>query len=61
VLSDGLALRNSRVVGQILVGCSVVRCAHNHPRYPGMPVVIFPGNVGDENALTTVYQRLIKI
>lgn len=58
VLSDGLALRTSRVVGQILAGCSVVRCPDDHPRYPDMPVVIFPGNVGDENALATVLQRL---
>lgn len=58
VLSDGLALRTSRVVGQILAGCSVVRCPQSHPRYPNMPVVIFPGNVGDEQALVTVYQRM---
>jgi len=58
VLSDGLALRTSRVVGQILAGCSVVRCPQDHPRYPGMPVVIFPGNVGDDQALATVYQRM---
>ena len=58
VLSDGLALRTSRVVGQILAGCSVVRCPENHPRFPDMPVVIFPGNVGDEQALATVYQRM---
>jgi uncharacterized protein YgbK (DUF1537 family) len=58
VLSDGLALRTSRVAGQILAGCSVVRCPDDHPRYPDMPVVIFPGNVGDENALATVLQRL---
>ena len=58
VLSSGLSLRTSRVVGQILPGCSVVCCPDNHPRYPDMPVVIFPGNVGDENALTTAYQRL---
>ena len=58
VLSDGLALRTSRVVGQILAGCSVVRCPDAHPRFPGMPVVIFPGNVGDDNALATVYHRL---
>jgi uncharacterized protein YgbK (DUF1537 family) len=58
VLSDGLALRSSRVAGQILAGCSVVRCPDDHPRYPGMPVVIFPGNVGDENALSIVLQRL---
>jgi len=58
VLSDGLALRTSRVVGQILAGCSVIRCPENHSRYPGMPVVIFPGNVGDDEALATVYQRM---
>jgi uncharacterized protein YgbK (DUF1537 family) len=58
VLSDGLALRTSRVVGQILAGCSVVRCPESHPRFPDMPVVIFPGNVGDEHALVTVYRRM---
>lgn len=58
VLSDGLALRTSRVVGQILAGCSVVRCPQNHPRFPDMPVVIFPGNVGDDSGITTAYKRL---
>jgi uncharacterized protein YgbK (DUF1537 family) len=36
----------------------VVLTPHDHPRLPDIPVVIFPGNVGDENALATVYQRL---
>ena len=58
VLSSGLALRTSRVVGQILPGCSVVCCPSDHPRYPDLPVVIFPGNVGDEQALATAYGRL---
>jgi len=58
VLSNGLALRTSRLVGQILPGCSVVRCPKDHPRYPNMPVVIFPGNVGDEHALARAYARL---
>ncbi|MFA6902153.1 MAG: four-carbon acid sugar kinase family protein [Gallionellaceae bacterium] len=58
VLSSGLALRTSRVLGQILPGCSVVRCPADHPRYPDLPVVIFPGNVGDEQALATAYGRL---
>jgi uncharacterized protein YgbK (DUF1537 family) len=58
VLSSGLALRTSRVVGQILPGCSVVCCPADHPRYPNLPVVIFPGNVGDDQALATVYGRL---
>ena len=58
VLSSGLGLTTARVLGQILPGCSVVRCPQGHPRYPEMPVVIFPGNVGDENGLVTVYRRL---
>ncbi len=58
VLSDGLALRASRVVGQIAAGCSVVLCPEDHPRLPQLPVVIFPGNVGDERALAMVYRRL---
>jgi len=58
VLSSGLALRTARVLGQILPGCSVVRCPAHHPRFPDLPVVIFPGNVGDETALATVYERL---
>jgi uncharacterized protein YgbK (DUF1537 family) len=58
VLSDGLALRTSRVLGQVIPGCSVVRCPADHPRFPDLSVVIFPGNVGDEAALATVYRRL---
>jgi uncharacterized protein YgbK (DUF1537 family) len=61
VLSDGLALKSSRVLGQIFPGCSVVRCPSDHPRYADMPVVIFPGNVGDDGALATVYRRLAGI
>lgn len=58
VLSDGLALRAASVLGQILPGCSVVRCPADHPRYPDLPVVIFPGNVGDNDALATAVHIL---
>jgi uncharacterized protein YgbK (DUF1537 family) len=58
VLSSGLSLRTARVLGQILAGCSVVRCPANHPQFPDLPVVIFPGNVGDDAALATVFRRL---
>ena len=54
-LSKGLALRTARVLGQIRAGCSVVRCPSDHPRYPDLPVVIFPGNVGGDDALAEVY------
>jgi uncharacterized protein YgbK (DUF1537 family) len=57
VLSDGLGLSSARVLGQVLAGCSVVRCPEQQPRFPLMPVVIFPGNVGDETGLATVLQR----
>jgi uncharacterized protein YgbK (DUF1537 family) len=60
VLSQGLSLRTARVLGQILPGCSVVRCPGDHPQFPDLPVVIFPGNVGDDGALATVYRRLAK-
>lgn len=58
VLASGLALSTCRVVGQILPGCSVVRCPPSHPKYPGLPVVIFPGNVGDHTGLATAFERL---
>lgn len=57
-LSVGLALSTARVVGQIHPGCSVVVCPQTHPRYPGLPVVIFPGNVGGDDALASVYSVL---
>ncbi|MBD2486651.1 four-carbon acid sugar kinase family protein [Aulosira sp. FACHB-615] len=60
VLSTGLALTTARLLGQILAGCSMVITPANHPQFPNLPVVLFPGNVGDANALATVYQRLTK-
>ena len=58
VLSTGLALRTARLLGQILAGCSVVKTPDDHPQFPNLPVVLFPGNVGDADALATIYQRL---
>ena len=58
VLSSGLELNTIRLLGQILPGISVVRLPPDHPRFPGMPVVIFPGNVGDDQALAEVCRRL---
>lgn len=57
VLSTGLDLRSARLLGQIIPGCSVVRTPGDHPQFPDLPVVLFPGNVGDANGLVTVYQR----
>ena len=57
VLSSGLALRSARVLGQVAPGVSVVRCPADHPRFPDLPVVIFPGNVGEDDTLALVYRR----
>jgi uncharacterized protein YgbK (DUF1537 family) len=59
VLSTGLALTSARLLGQILAGCSMVITPSDHPLFPNLPVVLFPGNVGNADALGTVYQRLI--
>ena len=57
VLSSGLALTASRVLGQILPGVTVVQTPPGH-RLPQLPVVIFPGNVGGDDALAEAYRRL---
>jgi uncharacterized protein YgbK (DUF1537 family) len=58
VLSIGLALPTARLLGQVLAGCSVIITPANHPLFPNLPVVLFPGNVGNAEALATVYERL---
>ncbi|MGY6529814.1 MAG: four-carbon acid sugar kinase family protein [Cyanobacterium sp.] len=61
VLSDGLSLKEARLLGQILPGCSVITTPANHHLFPNLPVVLFPGNVGDKDGLVTAYQRLNKV
>lgn len=57
VLSTGLELTASRVLGQILPGVTVVQTPPDH-RLPRLPVVIFPGNVGGDGALAEAWRRL---
>lgn len=58
VLSKGLALTKARLLGQVMAGCSMVKTSADHTQFPNLPVVLFPGNVGDADGLVTVYQRL---
>ncbi|NJR68265.1 MAG: four-carbon acid sugar kinase family protein [Synechococcales cyanobacterium CRU_2_2] len=44
-LSQGLALTQARLLGQIIPGVSVVKAEATHPQFPHLPVVLFPGNV----------------
>ena len=57
-LSQGLALRTANLLGQVLAGVSMVKTPADHPHFPDLPVVLFPGNVGDKTALATAYKRL---
>ncbi|KPQ35977.1 MAG: hypothetical protein HLUCCA11_08760 [Phormidesmis priestleyi Ana] len=59
-LSKGLSLTSARLLGQVIPGVSVVITASDHPQFANLPVVLFPGNVGDDQALAIAYQRLSK-
>ena len=58
VLSIGLNLTAARLLGQILPGCSVIKTNHDHPQFADLPVVLFPGNVGEQNSLVAAWHRL---
>jgi len=51
VLVDALEVRTARVAGQILPGVPVVRTPDDC-RFGSIPYVIFPGNVGDDDAVS---------
>ena len=53
----GLAVRRAMVLGQILPGVPVWETGAES-RFPGLPYVIFPGNVGDEDALLLAVRKL---
>lgn len=58
VLSVGLNLTAARLLGQILPGCSVIQLEPDHPQFPNLPVVLFPGNVGDRQGLVSAWSCL---
>ncbi len=59
-LSMGLSLTSARLLGQVIPGVSVVTTASDHPQFADLPVVLFPGNVGEDDALAIAYKRLAR-
>ena len=57
VATQGLGIRRAQVLGQVLPGVPVWRTGPES-RYPGLVYVVFPGNVGDANALVDVQRKL---
>lgn len=57
ILVNGLQVTESSVGGQILPGVPVLFIPHKKSGKT-LPYVIFPGNVGDDNALSDAYMKL---
>lgn len=57
-LSTGLDLPAVRLLGQVYPGISMVITPSDHPRFPNLPVVLFPGNVGEVDTLVLLHRRL---
>ncbi len=60
VATKALRLIRADVLGQILPGVPVWRCGAES-KFPQMPYIVFPGNVGPNDAITKVVQALKKV
>ncbi|MDA3810958.1 MAG: hypothetical protein PF518_11605 [Spirochaetaceae bacterium] len=59
VLTKGLATSHAIVAGQAAKGVPVIIMPEDHD-LAGMPLIIFPGNVGDDNTVLEVYRAFQK-
>jgi uncharacterized protein YgbK (DUF1537 family) len=59
VATKSLNVKRAWVMGQVLPGVPVYRLGEES-RFPGMPYIIFPGNVGGVEAITEVVSALSK-
>ena len=57
-LQQGLQLQQVRLLGQLLPGLSVVQPPQLHPCFGLLPVITFPGNLGDQTSLSRCWQLL---
>lgn len=57
VATKGLNVKRAMVLGQALAGVPVWQLG-KESKYPGMSYIIFPGNVGNDNALVHIKQKL---
>jgi uncharacterized protein YgbK (DUF1537 family) len=57
IATDGLGVKHAHVCGQVIAGVPVWKLGTGS-RYPGLIYVVFPGNVGDAEALVEVVNKL---
>ena len=57
VATEALGVRRAMVIGQALPGVPAWRLG-DETRYPGMTYIIFPGNVGEDDALAQIQRNL---
>jgi uncharacterized protein YgbK (DUF1537 family) len=57
VATKGLWVKRAMIIGQIMPGVPVWQLGQDS-QYPGMAYIVFPGNVGDDNALASIQKKL---
>ncbi len=57
ILKNGLNIKYARVKGQLIEGVPVIMTGDKN-RFPNMPFIIFPGNVGTVYSLNEVFRKL---
>jgi uncharacterized protein YgbK (DUF1537 family) len=59
IATQALGIRRAMVMGQIIPGVPIWRTGEES-RLPGLPYVVFPGNVGGNDALVVVHEKLAR-
>lgn len=57
IATDALGVKEAMALGQILPGVPVWTLG-NETRHPGLAYIIFPGEIGSEDALTQAHEKL---
>ena len=52
--TKGLNMKKAMIVGQAAAGIPLWRCDEETCKHPGLPYVVFPGNVGGNETLYDV-------
>lgn len=55
--TKGLGMKRAMIVGQAAAGVPLWRCDEPTSKHPGLPYVVFPGNVGGDGTLAEVVER----